>query len=118
MSVGNEKSGKRLFPRVVLSVDTVSGSITVPGSESNKSFAAVEDVRFALIEDDFAMQIEKWIDAIEDSILEAFESTCNLDRSGTDDCDISLDDESGFDPVFVGGGSPADLKVGDSVEVN
>lgn len=52
----NSKRGTWSAPNVVLAMDKVSGTVTVPGKKGRQIKAAVEDARAAATEDTFALR--------------------------------------------------------------
>lgn len=60
----NQKRGKWLSPRNVLSVDPKSGSVTAPGCNGRTITAALEDARFSLPENDFAKHVQDAINEL------------------------------------------------------
>lgn len=83
-----------------------SDSVPVPGSGRNEIFAAFEDVRIVIIDNDFAIQVQEFIDANDDSITEA----------SNEESKVNVIDDA-FDPVFGSGGNQATLKACDGIEV-
>lgn len=61
----HEKRGKWSPPRVVLSYDPSSRTITVPGSHGKTISSAIEDTRFAIQDNPLAIQIQQSIDQID-----------------------------------------------------
>lgn len=54
-----QKRGKCSSPRSVLSIEKDTVVVTIPGSSDCPTSFAVEDVRFAVIDDELAQPIQK-----------------------------------------------------------
>ena len=55
----NEKRGKWSYPKPILGYDHASRIVTVPGQSGRKIKAAVEDVRFAIIDDELGIKSKR-----------------------------------------------------------
>lgn len=107
---GHEKRGRWLSPRVVLSVDTNAGTVSVPGSNGHKVVAAVEDTRPAIVEDDFAASIVESIDQLDESIHESIEALTENYNQETplDACSVSSDEYHTIDDPSISLPGPGD----------
>lgn len=86
---GNEKRGKWLSTTSVIRFDPESVVVTVNGGQGNRISAAVEDVRLAVEDDEFADHVQEGIDrinqALEDLISCTENPTVNEDTGSTVD---------------------------------
>ena len=109
-----EKKGKWSSPRTVLKIDKDSGIVTVPGSTGRPSSFAVEDVRLAVIDDDFAKHISETNDQLSDILEDALEAAVQAENSDNITNEVSTE----YVPDFDHDGEPVSSpSVGDRVEV-
>ena len=66
----NEKRGNWSNPKPILEYDKPSGTVIVPGTNGHKIKAAVEDVLFAITNDELALKHQQAIDELKASIDE------------------------------------------------
>ena len=98
----HEKRGKWTSAKPVLSYDKASGIVTVPGQNSKTIKAAVEDVRFAISDDELAVKYQEAIDALDialDDSVDVIADDTNAQRSLTEPENYD-DDEIG--PTHAG----------------
>ena len=94
------KRGNWSSPKVVLSIDKPSGTITVPGRKGRTVKAAVEDVRLAVTEDKFAQKVQESIDTLDRSIDECIDEICSDDAANgesNDDTQFNTDNDDQSD---------------------
>jgi len=125
----HEKRGSWTAPKLVLSYDHPSRTVTVPGARGKTIAAAVEDVRHAVLENDIATAIQDAIDSLDCSLDIAISGTAPSSNdtepdddqdSGTNACndhdgDAPASGEENFDLS-----TPSVLskpEVGDHIEV-
>lgn len=126
---GMKKKGVWSTPKIVLSVDHDSRSVTVPGRAGKRSTVALEDIRKALPENSFEetiqLSLDKLEESIEDELLETSENE-NIKWDYENDDDSSQSNEIQIateDADFSGNGpiidSEQSKKVarGDHIEV-
>lgn len=63
-----EKIGKCLSPRTFLEFYQSAGTVSIAGSIGHTIFAAIEDTRSAIVEDDFSASLIEAIDSLEAAI--------------------------------------------------
>lgn len=78
----HEKRGKWSSPKVAISFDSEMGTVTVPGKNGRFVRAALEDVRPAITESNFALTIQEAIDSISTNLEDS------LDEFLTEETDI------------------------------
>jgi len=115
----HEKRGKWSSPKPVLSFDTKSQTITVPGSNGRKIRSAIEDVRHATGENDFARIVQESIDQLDDLVQSSIQ---DIEKESPSD-DIlhtttPLVDHDSEEEIFDDSvPDPSQLEVGSNVEV-
>lgn len=116
-----DKRGKWSSPRIVLSYNKNTGTVTVPGKNSRKIQATVEDLRLALPENSLSNTIKEGIDTIARSLDECMD-TVSVD----DDARVSVfgnEIKCTDDEFEIGNGKDDDRllpapSVGDNIEVH
>ena len=87
----NEKRGNWSNPKPVLEYDKPFGTVIFPGRNGHKINAAVEDVRFAITNDEFALKYEQAVDelkaSMDNSISELPDEPPNQPSTLCDDSD-------------------------------
>ena len=112
----HEKRGKWSSPRVVLSYDPSSRTITVPGAHEKTISSAIEDTRFAIQDDPFAIQIQQSIDQLDTDLENVID--CKAVNRNTDDCDYENNDETAFHHQYSTSDCDPELpQAGDCVDV-
>ncbi len=69
----HENRGKWSSPKPVLSYDKSSGIVTVPGQNGRKIRTSVQDVRFAVTNDELAIQYQEAMDALDLALNDSVE---------------------------------------------
>ena len=80
----HEKHGKSSNPKPVISYDKMSGTITVPGQNGKKLTAAVEDIRFAITDNELALKYQEANDIMATALNESIDSI-TMTVNDTDD---------------------------------
>jgi len=110
-----EKRGKWLSPRTVLSIDREAGIVSVPGADGRKICAAVEDVRAAIVDDEFAQMVQETRDSLDVALEECLDSL----PDGTDDETVNTDSGSNDQYAALTGDDSEIVMptVGDNIDV-
>ena len=93
----------------MLSYDKASGIVTIPGQNGKKIKAAVEDVRFATVHDELAVNFQNAIDALDIALGES------VDDMPDQDAEPDLTESESADCGEIG--PTHSIEVGDRVEV-
>lgn len=93
IKIHHEKRGKWASAELVVSYDEASSIVTVPGQNNNRIKAAVDDVSFAISDDELAVKHQEAIDeldiTLDDSVNDMPYQYFELDLNESDpsDCD-------------------------------
>ena len=105
----HEKREKWSNAKPVLSYENQSGAVTVPGQNGRTIKAAVEDVRFAITNNEFSLKYQEASDIMDTALDKSIDSLNKDNSEQTDDCvSITETDELGL---------THELRVGDKIEV-
>ena len=72
---GKAKRGSWSSPRAVLSIDSTSGTLTIPGRAGKTISAAVEDVRAARVDSDLTAMIQESIDQLDMNLVDCIDNS-------------------------------------------
>ena len=105
----HEKRGKWTSAKPVLSYEKASGIVTVPGQNGKKIKAAVEDVRFAISDDELAVKYQEAIDVLDSCLSDS------VDDLPEQEMVLDLTEAEPGDNEEIG--PTHNIEVGDRVEV-
>ena len=105
----HEKSGKWTNPKPVLNYDKQTGIVEVPGQNGRKIKAALEDVRFAVTDNEFAIKYQETVDSLDVSLGYSMDSITDESPDMIHEPD-DLSDRGEIGPTI-------DLNIGGKIEV-
>ena len=106
----HEKRGKWTSAKPVLRFDKASGIVTVPGQNGKTIKAAVEDVRFAISDDELAVKYQEAIDAVDIALDDSVDVIADDTNAQSSLTEPENSDDGEIGPTHA-------EKVGDRVEV-
>ena len=98
-----------MVAKSVLSYDKQSGTVTVPGQNGRTIKSAVEDVRFAITNNELALNYQEASDIMDTALDESIDSLNKDTLEKIDDC-VSITETNELVPTH-------ELRVGDKIEV-